>query len=201
MSGTVTAYNAGTGAISVLLDNKLGSGTFSSWEVNLSGASGGDGSSGTSGSSGSSGTSGANGANGTSGSSGTSGVNGANGTSGTSGSSGSSGTSGIDTANVALNTQTGATYTLTTSDVNRLVNMNSASAQTVTIPPNSTASIATGSQILIARQGAGEVTIAPAGGVTIYAAQSYYRLNYQYSGATVVKISTDIWYVFGDLKA
>jgi hypothetical protein len=79
--------------------------------------------------------------------------------------------------------------------------MNSASAQTVTVPANATVAIATGSQILIARQGAGEVTISPAGGVTIYAAQAFYRLNSQYSGSTAVKISTDIWYLFGDLKA
>jgi hypothetical protein len=73
-----------------------GSGTYSSWIVNLDGAAGGDGSSGTSGTSGvngTSGTSGTSGSSGTTGTSGTSGTSGSSGTSGTSGTSGSSGTS------------------------------------------------------------------------------------------------------------
>ena len=67
----------------------VGSGTYSSWTVNLDGAAGGNGSSG------SSGTSGVNGSSGRSGTSGTSGVSGVNGTSGTNGISGTSGTNGI----------------------------------------------------------------------------------------------------------
>ena len=82
-----------------------GGGPFTSWSVNLGGASGGDGSSGSSGSSGtsgavgssgSSGTSGINGSSGSSGTSGTRGSSGSSGTSGINGSSGSSGTSGIN---------------------------------------------------------------------------------------------------------
>ena len=96
----VTAYNSGTGVISFAFPTELvGSGTASSWDVNLAGASGGDGTSGSSGANGADGTSGSSGANGTSGSSGangTSGSSGANGVDGTSGSSGSSGANGVD---------------------------------------------------------------------------------------------------------
>ena len=63
----VTSYNSGTGVIVFAFPTEVvGSGTASSWDVNLAGASGGDGSSG------SSGTSGADGSSGSSGSSGTS---------------------------------------------------------------------------------------------------------------------------------
>jgi hypothetical protein len=75
-----------------------GSGTYSSWGVNLNGAAGGNGSNGTSGTSGltgSSGTSGTRGTSGTTGTSGTSGSSGLTGTSGTSGIAGTSGTSGV----------------------------------------------------------------------------------------------------------
>ena len=74
--GSVVSYNSATGAMVIDVTNIVGSGTFSSWEVNLSGAAGGDGTSGTSGSSGvqgSAGSSGSSGVNGTSGSSGSSG--------------------------------------------------------------------------------------------------------------------------------
>jgi hypothetical protein len=75
-----------------------GSGTYTSWGVNLNGAAGGNGSNGTSGTSGVNGTSGTSGTTGTSGSSGTrgtSGTSGLTGSSGTSGLTGSSGTSGV----------------------------------------------------------------------------------------------------------
>jgi hypothetical protein len=105
----VTSYDPLTGSISFIVFRLTGSGTYSSWSVNIDGASGGDGSSGssgtsgtsatagtsgTTGTSGSSGTSGTTGTSGSSGSSGTSAVNGTNGTSGTSGTTGTSGSSG-----------------------------------------------------------------------------------------------------------
>jgi hypothetical protein len=92
---TVTSYNPSTGELAFINPvNCIGSGTYSSWTINLAGASGGDGSSGTSGSNGSSGTNGTSGTNGRGGSSGTSGVSGTSGSNGSSGSSGSSGTHG-----------------------------------------------------------------------------------------------------------
>jgi hypothetical protein len=95
----IVSYNSLTGEL--VFDGVhdiMGSGTFSTWTVNLAGASGGDGSSGTSGSSGVAGTSGitgTSGVGGTSGSSGTSGASGTNGSSGTSASSGTAGTAGV----------------------------------------------------------------------------------------------------------
>lgn len=88
----VTAYNPLTGSLSFSVTGQTGSGTYSSWSVNLDGASGGDGSNGTSGTSGTSATAGTSGTTGTSGSSGSSGTTGTSGSSGTSGAGTISGT-------------------------------------------------------------------------------------------------------------
>jgi hypothetical protein len=91
----VTSYNSGTGVLVVgAPTSTVGSGTYTSWNVNLAGATGGNGSSGTSGTTGTSGTNGTSGTTGTSGTSGTSASSGTSGTAGTSGSSGTSGTTG-----------------------------------------------------------------------------------------------------------
>ena len=91
----VTSYNPLTGVLVFGAPSEVtGSGTYSSWGVNLNGAAGGNGTNGTSGTSGTSGSSGTTGTSGTSGLNGTSGTSGTRGTSGTSGTTGSSGTSG-----------------------------------------------------------------------------------------------------------
>ena len=90
----VTSYNSITGVINFVTFTLTGSGTYSSWFVNIDGASGGDGSSGSSGTTGTSGSSGTSGTTGTSGSSGTSGTTGTSGSSGTSGTSATDGTGG-----------------------------------------------------------------------------------------------------------
>ena len=92
--GVVTSYNTGTGGIDINVTNRTGTGTFSSWQVNLAGAAGGDGTSGTSGETGTSGVSGTSGTSASSGSSGTAGASGTDGSSGTSGVDGTSGTAG-----------------------------------------------------------------------------------------------------------
>ena len=90
----VTSYNSITGVINFVTLTLTGSGTYSTWFVNIDGASGGDGSSGSSGTSGTSATAGTSGTTGTSGSSGTSGTTGTSGSSGTSGTSATNGTGG-----------------------------------------------------------------------------------------------------------
>ena len=90
----VVSYNPLTGVLNFIVFRLTGSGTYSTWQVNLDGATGGDGSSGSSGTSGTSSTSGTSGTTGSSGSSGTSGTTGSSGSSGTSGTSATDGTGG-----------------------------------------------------------------------------------------------------------
>ena len=77
----------------------------------------------------------------------------------------------------------------------------SGAAITLTVPPSNTVNFPIGSQILIARGGVGAVSVVGGSGVTIKSANNFLNLNYTYSGATLVKVATDTWYLFGDLKA
>ena len=72
--GEVVSYNKNTGAMTLTPTLFVGSGTYTSWNVNLTGVQGTSGTTGTSGTSGSAASSGSSGTNGVSGSTGTSGL-------------------------------------------------------------------------------------------------------------------------------
>jgi hypothetical protein len=99
---------------------------------------------------------------------------------------------------VVANRQT-ASYTLVLSDADKLVEMNVGSANNLTVPLNSSVSFATGTQILLAQYGAGQTTIVATSGVTIRSNGAKLKLNAQYSGATLIKIGENEWYLFGDI--
>ena len=101
---------------------------------------------------------------------------------------------------VVTNRQT-ASYTLVLSDADKLVEMNVGSANNLTIPLNSSVAFPTGTQILLAQYGAGQTTIVATSGVTVRSNGGKLKLNVQYSGATLIKIGTDEWYLFGDIIA
>jgi hypothetical protein len=101
---------------------------------------------------------------------------------------------------ITTNRQT-ASYTLVISDADKLVEMNVGSANNLTIPLNSSVAFPTGTQILLAQYGAGQTTIVPTSGVTVRSNGAKLKLNVQYSGATLIKIGTDEWYLFGDIVA
>lgn len=99
---------------------------------------------------------------------------------------------------VLTNRQT-ASYPLALTDSDKLVEMNVASANDLTIPLNSSVPFIIGTQILLSQYGAGQTTILPTGGVTLRSALGKTKLTSQYSGATLIKIATDEWYLFGDI--
>jgi hypothetical protein len=113
--------------------------------------------------------------------------------------------SSVDSAlgQLTLNAQTGTTYTFVLTDNrNKLVTASNASAQTYTIPLNSSVAFPVGSSINIIAIGAGQVTIQGASGVTVAstgATSTAPKLRVQYSAATLIKVGTDSWYVVGDL--
>lgn len=99
-----------------------------------------------------------------------------------------------------LNAQTGTTYTLVLTDVNKLVTLSNASSITVTIPPNSSVAISVGQSVDFAQMGAGQVTFSPGSGVTLRYTPGA-KLRAQYSPASAIKIATDEWLILGDLSA
>jgi len=99
---------------------------------------------------------------------------------------------------VVTNRQT-ASYTLVLSDADKLVEMNVGSANNLTIPLNSSVAFPTGTQILLAQYGAGQTTVVATSGVTVRSNGGKLKLNVQYSGATLIKIAENEWYLFGDI--
>ena len=97
----------------------------------------------------------------------------------------------LATAIIAINAQTGATYTAVLTDDGKLVTMSNASANTITIPPNSSVAFGIGTQINIAQLGAGQTTIVAGSGVTLNSAGAKLILSAQYALATCVKTDTN----------
>jgi hypothetical protein len=99
------------------------------------------------------------------------------------------------------NAQVGTTYTLALTDDGKVVEMNNASANTLTVPPNSSVAFPVGAQILVLQTGAGQTTVAAGAGVTINSKDGNLKLSAQWCAATLIKRATDSWVVVGDLSA
>lgn len=100
---------------------------------------------------------------------------------------------------VSTNVQT-ASYTLALSDaVNTVVEMNVATANNLTIPPNSSVAIPVGSIIEVGQYGAGQTTLVAGSGVTIRSEGAKLKITGQYGAATLRKRATDEWWASGSL--
>jgi hypothetical protein len=104
-------------------------------------------------------------------------------------------------AMVALNAQTGTSYTTVLGDDGKLITLDNASAITLTIPPNGTVAYGIGTQINLMQLGAGQVTITAGAGVTLRSAGTKLKTGAQYAVATCCKIASDTWVVIGNLVA
>ena len=102
-------------------------------------------------------------------------------------------------ADVSTSAQT-ASYTLVLADKNKIVEMSVATANTLTVPPNSSVAFAVGSQINILQTGAGQTTVTAGAGVTINASPGL-KMRTQWSYATLIKRATDTWVLVGDISA
>ena len=86
-------------------------------------------------------------------------------------------------------------YTLVAADNGQVVEMNKATANTLTVPSGV---FSAGQQVLVTQYGAGQTTIAGSG-VTLRSDGGKLKINSQYSSATILFISTMEAYVFGNL--
>ena len=108
----------------------------------------------------------------------------------------------VATAMIAINAQTGTTYTTVLADDGKLVTCDNAASIALTIPPNSSVAYGIGTQINIMQMNAtGTVTITAGAGVTLRSDGAKLKTNAQYAVATCAKIATDTWVVVGNLKA
>ena len=87
-------------------------------------------------------------------------------------------------------------YTLVATDQLKTIEMNKATANTLTVPANL---FVAGNQILVTQYGAGQTTIAAGAGMTLRSDGGKLKINTQYSSATILFISATEAYVFGNL--
>ena len=102
-------------------------------------------------------------------------------------------------APLAINAQTGTTYTFVIGDAGKLVTSSNGSAQTVTVPPISSVAFAIGTQIIVQNIGSANATLAQGSGVTIQSKDSAKEIDGQYAAATLIKTATDVWSLIGAL--
>ena len=101
---------------------------------------------------------------------------------------------------VVQNTQT-ASYQLVLTDSGKVVEMNVAGANNLTVPGNATVAFPVGTIIEICQLGAGQTTIVAGGATVLRSAGSNLKITSQYSSASLRKRATDEWVVTGALSA
>ena len=106
----------------------------------------------------------------------------------------------IINAPLALNDQTGTTYTGVLADAGKNITMTNASASTFTIPANASVAYAVGTQILVTQLGAGQVTIAITTDTLNVNADFTLKLAGQYSEVMITKKTSNMWVIAGDLE-
>lgn len=115
---------------------------------------------------------------------------------GNDGSAGATGPAGPVT--VLTNSQTD-NYTLVLADAGKCVEVNAATAKQVTVPTNASVAFDIGTLIEVTQMGAGQITLVPAGGVTLRYASSLVT-RAQYSSLTLRKRAANEWVVGGDAQ-
>lgn len=103
-----------------------------------------------------------------------------------------------DVETATVNAQTGTTYTLALTDRGQVVTMDNASANTVTIPTNSSVSFDTGSVVTIIQKGSGVTTVTGDTGVTVNGTSGgSVSIADRYQGVSLLKVGTDTWIASG----
>jgi hypothetical protein len=99
---------------------------------------------------------------------------------------------------LTFNQQT-ASYTIVLADKNKMIEVDSASANDIIIPLDSTTNFPVGAQVNVLQTGAGQTSIAATSGVTLVGTPGL-KLREQWSAATLIKRAANSWVVIGDLS-
>ena len=103
----------------------------------------------------------------------------------------------VDLGRVAANAQS-TSYTLVLADKGKVVETTSATAVTVTVPPNASAAFPVGTLLELHQYAAGQISVAAGAGVTLRTPSSL-TTRAQYSSLSLRKRGVDEWIVGGDL--
>jgi hypothetical protein len=107
-------------------------------------------------------------------------------------------------ANLSVRAVTATSDTLVLTDAdNKLITYSNTGATSITIPPYSTVAITTGSVVNVIKiASGGTVSIIQGAGVTIASSGAISTspvITAQYKAASLVKVSTDSWYIVGGI--
>lgn len=97
---------------------------------------------------------------------------------------------------ITANTQT-ADYTLVLTDAGKVIEMDDSGPLVLTIPTNASVAFPIGTVLEVIALGSGTVTIAPAGGVTLYSVDSLTDIAAQYGTVSLRKRATNTWVLAG----
>tara|TARA_R100001463_G_scaffold37908_3_gene81570 strand:- start:1286 stop:1735 length:450 start_codon:yes stop_codon:yes gene_type:complete len=109
--------------------------------------------------------------------------------------------SGAELKSFTVNTQTDH-YTFVLTDANKLVEFNHSGTKTFSLPLSGTANFPIGTEIKLAQKGTGQLRIAALAGTgaqSLLSSGGKTKIAAQYGVATLIKRSTDEWYLYGDL--
>jgi hypothetical protein len=98
-----------------------------------------------------------------------------------------------------VNTQSGTSFTLALTDSGDTILASNAGAITVTVPLNATVAFPVGTRIEIEQTGAGIVTVAPAGGVTLNGPSL--STTAQFGKLLLLKTATNTWSVYNSVSS
>lgn len=104
---------------------------------------------------------------------------------------------GADNGEAEFVTKT-ANYVLELPDKGKVIRMNAAAANTVTVPPNSSVAFPVGSQVVVRQVGAGETSLVAGSGVTL---NGELGVSGQNEAVAIHKVGTDEWDVYGGGEA
>ena len=96
-------------------------------------------------------------------------------------------------------TKTGTSYTLVLADAFKTVTSSNGSAQTITIPLNSSVAFAVGDRVDIIMLGSGTTSVTGASGVTVNGVNGGTgAIAAQYAAVSCVKLATNTWVLMGN---
>jgi hypothetical protein len=105
----------------------------------------------------------------------------------------------LTNTNISINEQT-LGYTLKLTDDGKLIDMNSGSSITLTVPRSISVNFPIGTTISIRQKGVGKVTIAPFDGNVIINNTSGLKIISQYGIVSLLKVAMDTWALSGPLE-
>ena len=103
--------------------------------------------------------------------------------------------------NLIITSRKTTSYVLALIDASKLVEMNVATDNNLTVPVSTSINFPIGTKIEVVQYGAGQTTFVATVGVTIRSTNNWLKINARYGAVTLTKIATDEWYLWGNLSA